>query len=265
MFRLSVEELAFAMGFLGGSDVAAGFLEAAVGKQNTDNVSGRITAASHSLLARELLTLDLSDNTNELRSDLAALVKIMLSTDRSVRCQSLGAGEDRVLTCFMSDGAMVAHELEMGVVAKLEAIKDIAHLKNKIMSFIQPPEDKAASNSIGRLSGDALQRVRQLIARGEMDKARILLGESLPEAVVQMLADDLAHDDVAWGTVLLVETAPENSDTPLESNNGVLYASTPRNLWLFQFVPNDMVNVNVFEGSAGQLRLLLDQMMSQLS
>ena len=34
MFRLSVEELGFAMGFLGGADVAASFLEAIVGKQN---------------------------------------------------------------------------------------------------------------------------------------------------------------------------------------------------------------------------------------
>ncbi len=50
-FRLAIEEVAFALGTIGGADTAAGFLSALTGPRPSE-VAGRMTTASHSLLAR---------------------------------------------------------------------------------------------------------------------------------------------------------------------------------------------------------------------
>ena len=51
-FNLAVEEVAYAMGVLGGSETAHGFLASLLGERPKKEIEGRLLAASHSLVSR---------------------------------------------------------------------------------------------------------------------------------------------------------------------------------------------------------------------
>lgn len=265
MFRLSVEELAFAMGFLGGTEVAAGFLDTVFGKQNKDNLSGRITAASHSLIARGLLKLDLAANNNELDEELAQLVRTMMEAGHSVRAQRMFNGQEATLTCFVHDGVIAAHELALGVVAQLESLADQDTLLQRMIDFVQPPDgETAVSPPLGQISAETLQSVRQFASQKKADQIKSALADTLPEKLAAELAKDLQRGHITWGSILSLQTTSGDADTPLESNEGILYAAvTPQKLWLFQLKPDDPTQAHLFRGSRAQLRRLLQQQLQK--
>ena len=257
-FTLSVEELGFAMGFLGGTDVAAGFLEAILGAQNQDNLSGRITAASHSLIARGLLTLDLATGQNELNGDLSTLVKTMMLSNRSLRCQSEGPAGERILTCFLRDDTAVTHQLEFGVVSHLTALAAKKEIVTCIVDFVGPTEGETAVNQpIAQISIDRLQTIREYIAAGQTVRAKQSLAEVLPSPLAQELADDFQQTAVTWGSILHLETDSEDAEAPLESNEGILYTALPEKLWLFQIVAENPVEASLFRGNKKQLQQMV--------
>ncbi|MAU01208.1 MAG: hypothetical protein CL608_29035 [Anaerolineaceae bacterium] len=265
MLRLSVEELAFAMGFLGGADVAASFLETILGQQNKDNLSGRVTAASHSLIARELLTLDLATGENNLEESFAQLVRAMMESGRSVRGQQLANGQETTLTCFVHDGVLAVHELELGVVSVLQKLPGKDALLQRLMDFVAPPEGTAVSPPVGQISTDSLQRVRQLAAQNKTDEVHAALADHLPDAIVEELAADLLNDAITWGSILSLVTSSGDADTPLESNEGILYTAVPpQKLWLFQLKADEPNQATLFRGSEAQLNAQLQQLLAFL-
>lgn len=261
MLRLSVEELAFAMGFLGGADVAASFLETILGKQNKDNLSGRVTAASHSLIARELLTLDLVTGENRLEETFSQLVRAMMESGRSIRIQQMADGQEATLTCFVHDGILAAHELELGVVSILEKLPGKDALLQRLMDFVAPPEETAVSPPVGQISTDTLQIVRQFAAQNKTNDVKSALAGHLSGEVVEELTADLRKDHIAWGSILSLVTSSRDANTPVESNEGILYAAIPREkLWLFQLKANEPT-CTVFRGSKAQLNAQLQQLL----
>lgn len=261
MLRLSVEELAFAMGFLGGADVAASFLETILGKQNKDNLSGRVTAASHSLIARELLTLDLVTGENSLEETFSQLVRAMMESGRSIRAQQMADGQEATLTCFVHNGILAAHELELGVVSVLEKLQGKDTLLQRLMDFVAPPEGTAVSPSIGQISTDTLQLVRQLAAQNKTNEVKSALAGHLLGGVVEELTADLLKDHIAWGSILSLVTSSRDANTPVESNDGILYAAVPgKKLWLFQLKDNEPI-CTMFRGNNAQLNAQLQQLL----
>lgn len=263
MYRIAVEELAFAMGFLGDSAAAAGFLNTIFGEQNQDNLSGRITAASHSLLARDLLTIDLGSGESRLTDEFHDIVQTIVTSGRSVRCQRLVEGQDQVLTFFFSDGRIVSHEIEMGVVSRLAPIDHVDEVSVQVVAFLEPVSvGQPIMEPLGRLSTDALQRIRQAAAIGDSQQINAELEGKISPSVVADLLEDLSDPKIVWGSILRLETVSGDSETAVTSDNAILSASVIDRRWLFLIRDSDPVNAEVYVGGETQLLALVDFLLS---
>lgn len=271
MMKLSVEEVAFVMGALGEPDAAAGFLAALVGRQERENLSGRITAATHSLIARGLLQVDATTGQNQLDAPLAQMVQVMLTAGRSLRCQSQTQGEERVSTIFLpATGALagggVAHELSLGVVAALETLPDATAISRRLGSFMGAPDLLAAVTAVppvpqAMMSTDAVQRARQYAARRDSARLQAALAAEVSAELVDELATDWQNEEIAWGSILLLESANEPATPSLTANEGLLYAALPDKVWLLRLTAVTPERAALYRGDTAVLSAFVQEVL----
>ena len=154
--RLSVEELAFAIGAIGEAETAGAFLRVLLGTRCREEIDGRLLSASHSLIARGYLTFDLSEKERELDKQLAELVGVLAGCDFSIRCgRSVQDGED-VHSYFFKGDAIVEHRLSMDVVSELEHLPsaDIAMKRSLVFFGLGEADSRKKTDEIGVLPAD---------------------------------------------------------------------------------------------------------------
>jgi len=261
MYRLSVEEVAFAMGLFGDYEIAAGYLIAALGQMEKENLSGRLAAASHSLLARELFHMK-SEEDGELVEDLARLVQAMTLATRSVRCEQRSPTGEQVMTCFVHRNDIVYHALEQNVVAVLKPLGDANEVLQTIIDFVDAETEGAVSEPLGTTYVTTLQSLRDL-AQGDQKQRMLELATSfLNPSDAQQLVADFVDPSITWGSILFLETATGKHDAPLLANNGVLYALVSERLWLFLISTQTGDQVTVYRDGKGALRQLLSPLVT---
>lgn len=234
-FSLSIEEVAFALAAVGGSDVAAGFLQSVVGNLSPDQLSGRLTAASHSLLARQMLTIDLSEEQSSLSSDLAKIVSIFTGATSSIRCTKTHNAGEMTLTYFVAHNGCLEYSTEQGVVSHLTLYDSLSEILSRILEFVEGHENSRA-RVWGKVSGETLQLLRRLAS--ERDEARLKkqIQQNLEDAVVDALATAMLDKQAIWGAILLLTTTFASPE--IEANRGVFYLNTQDTTWLFDTTDN---------------------------
>lgn len=259
---LSVEELAVVIAALGQRESAAAFLKGTVGDLHPANLTGRLTAASHSLIARGLLTIDLAAGTSAFDPQVEAMLRLLLDAHHTLRCTRSGAtpGDEEALTLFVKGDDLLAHELRQGVVVQLETLPrtDIAA---RIERFLDVPEGEAAVSDapLGMISADTLQIVRREAAERPMESAA-RLAANLAEPVARQIVEDFALPETRWGSVLRLVSEGEAAQGRDESA-GLLYAALPDRLWLFSIPPENRAIVHVYRGSRALLHALVEPLL----
>lgn len=251
-FALSIEEVAFAMGYLGGVETAAGFLTAITGKLPTDELTGRITAASHSLLARGLLILDSISARASLDPVLSQTIEPMLKGENSLRMSTTSNDIENTTTFFLDGVTPVRHRLIQEVVSQITLLDAIEAVATEIAETVchAVPDEPIDSVSIGTVQVDALRQVRLKTATVPASELIALLQNHLPKTAVARMVSDMSDAKAMWGTVLRLEAG---NDGAVEANKGFFTVVVSDHGWLFDMT-HDPAQADVFSLSATSVR-----------
>lgn len=267
-YNLSIEEMAYAMGFLGGAETAAGFLQTLTGQLSNSNLDGRITAASHSLLARGYLQFDLDNGAKALQAELSQAITTMLTHRYFFRCDKTNPRNAKVeipqVSYFLGDACVVKHEVELGVVSRLVLYPNINDLVPLLMVFIgEAWNDKAfvgrdeKLTPTGKLQDTLFQQLRNFaktLMRDSGDLA-LQLQAQLPFASANQLVNDINSETVQWGSIFRLEMHPDQ----LGINRGIVFARHPARTWLFEINANTQGQWLVYNASSEIMAAVLAQ------
>ncbi len=230
-FRLAIEEVAFALGAVGGADTAAGFLTALIGPRPSEDLAGRMAAASHSLLARELLTTAPDFTEPTLHPTLRQAAESMMRGENVLRVTTTAATGARLVTFFLDGPGPVQHELIAGVVSHLTVLANTTQVSAEIAAIIAPLAADGASDAepLGRIPVAQLRELR--VKAGTVSHAELAaeIAGILPEAAAALAA--VMQDPAAtWTATLRLSTGEAGTS---EAGYGVFTVFVSETGWLF--------------------------------
>lgn len=258
---LSIEELAYAMGVLGGTEVARGYLTTLLGERPQQELEGRLLAASHALVARGYLDFDAASGDKQLGPDLAPMVNALVQHDYLLQCTRAGSGQETVLNFHITSDLCVAHRIEKAVVAHLEALSDQAEAAARGAAFFDIPANTASAagpQRLGIIPADLLQKIGQSLAKTTPEHSAAQLGAAdLPVDLARPLAEDL-HAPVSRGSVMKVQVG----DAGILSDKGFLIFQGLYGCWFFEILPKTPPMLDVCVGSLEQFHRLFQSLMA---
>jgi hypothetical protein len=252
-FRLSIEELAYALGV-----AASVFLLCLLGERPQREMQGRLLAAAHGLAARELLDFDEDAGIRGLSPALAAAVAPLLQHSRAIRCSRVAGGHEAVLSFFFGSDGVSAQRLQRSIVAHLERLDGPVAALERAVAFFDLPADNGKDAALGTAAASLLEQARYAndAAQRESYAAQFAAG-GLPAGTAVALANDLSHPAVR-GSVLRIMV---DGDRPA-ANAGFLVLHAAARAWLFEPEQPDAEVVRVVPGHAAALRRMLADLMS---
>lgn len=244
---LSIEELAYAMGVLGGTDAATGFLLGILGQRPRLEVEGRLLAAAHGLVARGYLGFDAAKGSSWLTQPLAAMVEPMVRNRYTVRLSRVRDGSEEIATLYVSDASSMFHQLHQGVVSHLQLIPDLASAEEQCRAFFALPEaTETASAPLAQIPTGLLETLRRKDeARSVEEAATALVSHGLESGWAAKLAED-SHNETGRGSVVRLETQGDE----VVSCRGVLILRSARRSWLFDISATDPDVLDVYPGTS---------------
>ena len=267
-FKLSIDEVGFALGFLGGTEVAARFLTTVLGPEAAEKRSGRLSAASHALIARDLLTVDLNQTQNgsKLAPDLQAALTVMATPTLTLHCTRRAGGKKRQITLFSNASGMTVHELNTGVVSRLDFSADPNALIARVVAWVA---GDGLSDSLQSASEDMVATVplsgiripRQALTRLRLNGVPNRLPTALADPLPAGLAADLVGEGVVWGAVMVLKPGSPLGHAPqVESEAGFLYATGPHGrCWLFLMTPENPDTAEVLYGTRQSIEQIVEK------
>jgi len=252
-FQLSIEELAFAMGILGGADVSSGFLMATLGERSRQEIEGRLLAASHSLISRGYLDFDLESQTKRLDKALSNVVNVLLQNDYSIRCSRSAKGVEQVLNYFIRGRTIVEHRIVKEVVCRLELIPNtraVVERSGDFFSITRRAKAGDRSEAVGTIPVSLLEQAKE----GAFDLSReqvaaLFMDAGLSADTAKKLAEDFSEPEYR-GSIIRIE----NENGQMISNWGLLLLKGPHRFWILEIVPHDPPMVKVYPGTYQQYR-----------
>lgn len=232
--KLSIEELAYALGVMGGQDVAGGFLLAILGERSPDEIKSRLLAASHALIARDLLALNLDTKSKQLNPELVKLIMPLIANRFSLRCSRSEKGMETLLNFYFGD-VVVEYRSENEIVTAIELLPAANMVYDRIGRFFElgrhdganpAPRAIVPASLIESLKDEADSLTEQEI--------RIrLVGGGIEELAARDLASDFKNVEFR-GSVIRIE--PRNGETV--ANEGFLILKSLARGWLFEIIPD---------------------------
>lgn len=260
-FRIGIEELAYAMGVIGGSDMAAGFLLALLGERSTEEQNGRLLAASHALVARELMSFDIETAEKSLRSDFAAIIRLLVDSQFIIRLTNFAERGEETISFYFGDNGVVEHTLQQEVVSRLRWHKDVRSVRFQSQEFFgisfedNHPQGAQPLINVPASMLDAVRDRRNEIS-AENVAERLILG-GMPTTHAHAFAIDLFASS-ARGSVLRIE----RKDNQTVADNGLLLMFGRERSWILEIVPQDPPMLNVFAGTSAIFDALLTKLIS---
>jgi len=258
--RLSIEELAFAMGVLGGVETASGILQAVLGQREKAELDGRLYAAGHSLMARGLLTVDVPAQSKELDSALGRMVEVMLASDFTLRYSRATHGQEEVLNHFFRQGRIVSERVIQDVVCELAVLGSADEaLEEGRLFFGLPAGGRAtgATESAGIIAADLLDQIRQETSKSSIGQLAQRLQEAgLAAQPARMVAEDLLVPEY-HGAVLRVDNVSGN---PV-SERGFLILKGQRRFWLLELKQQEPAVLEVWPDSGPRYRAAFERLL----
>jgi hypothetical protein len=259
-FQLSVEELAFVLGILGGADVARGFLLSILGERPRQDLEQRLLTASHSLMARGYLELE--GETKCLDQRLSDTVGPLLRNEFSLRCSRSAAGAEQILNYYVQGSALLEQETIKAVLFRLQIISGLPAALERSAEFFDLPRKGAAKGpdeAMGTIAVSLMEKARESVpSSSKQQVAALFVSARLSPDVAADLAEDLFELEYR-GSVIRIE----REDERMVSNTGFLLLKGARRFWILDIVPRDPPLLNVFRGTSQRYRAFFDKLWGQ--
>lgn len=187
---LGLEELVVVLNLLGYSEVAKGLIVTQLGEISPDEERGRLLAANHSLMAREILYLQ--GGSIRMKEGPARLLGFLIANDYAVRgtARSQSSGEE-TLTFYVRNGEVVEHRLTHGVVHAFCRSAPAAAV-DALAAFMLPADREAFQTPPFTIADARLQEAQALIAADGAEAGRAFFqGLGADETAAALLAEDL--------------------------------------------------------------------------
>ncbi len=189
---LGLEELVVVLNLLGYPEVAKGLLVSQLGELSPDEERGRLLAANHSLMAKEILYLQ--GGSIRMKEGPARLLGFLITNDYAVRgtARSTQAAEES-LTYYVRNRSVVEHRLTHGVVHAFRESTPAAAVDG-LAAFMLPAGGEAFEAPSFTIGDAQWQEAQSLIAaEGAEAGAAFFRGLGAGEAPAAYLAEDLSR------------------------------------------------------------------------
>jgi hypothetical protein len=249
-YRLSIEELAYLMGALGEPDIAGGFLVVLLGELTPSETEGRLYAASHSLMARDLLHVDTTTGEQEICEPLADMVRGIVYHDFSLRCSYVETGIERSAAFFVSENRIVQHVLEQQVVSNIEfapTLENAAERCAHLFGLKLVPQATSMAKPLGAIAPSLLDEASALDPTTSLQQMiDTFAGGGLSLPVAEEVADDIVHQH-SRGSVLW--TARPNEEQEV-TQRGMLLLRGRERFWTMILDDEDPPMLTVYTDTA---------------
>jgi|GEM_PF-5348998 len=252
-YTLSIEEFAFALGTVGGTEAALGFMTSTLGALPDHDRTSRLTAASHSLLARGLIRYDAAANLRSTEPPFKRMLLGVLQAIATIRCTRVHAGQTDAQTVFVSPGLAVSSQVINAVTITLDVVEHWAGCVTRIADFIQAQSDTPAEpitlTPVTLL--DALNAAPSPEADG---RAETVLRQANVDPELARRIVQQTRAATMRGSVLSMRAedpglAAEQAN--LRADVGFLFSAGPSSGWLFAVEPDKADTVAVYPATAG--------------
>lgn len=245
-YALAVEELAYALGVLGGTDTAIGFLLAILGERPRMETEGRLLAASHALVARGLLDFDAETGEKWLDDGFKQAVQAMMQNDFSLRCTRMADDQETNLNLYVAGDTLMMHSLHREVVSQLEIIRDWETARHRCFTFFHFPQNQDdVSNVLATFPADLIDKLRaDAPIRSVDDMAKELMAHGLDQEMATQFAHDIQQQDYR-GSVIKIEM----NEGQMVSNQGFLTLTAGDRYWLMDIEPSTPPQIHLYPGN----------------
>lgn len=223
-FTLTVEEMALLFSLIGQPQTGQKLMAAYLGEITEAEARARLLAASHSLMARGLLTLGPEGPLMD--SSLAQTVKGLSRPNFSIRYSRSTQEAEFALAYHFYQDAILEHRLEQGMVHHLVEVPDASVVIKGGLLFFGLPQAQPFTAVPIRMDIRSLLNLKDVEDPAAVEASLRQTGaaeESLP-----LLAEDLARPRYR-GSALRVQY--DRQGNPY-SENGFLLLHGPQRLWL---------------------------------
>ena len=259
-FELAVEELAYAMGVLGGTDTAVGFLLALLGERPHLETEGRLLAASHALVARGYLDFDAKTGDKWLTEGLRRVVMPMLQNDFSIRCSWAAKGHEDILTLYAASGKLAVHQLHREVVSLLQQLSDWKAAQNHLLTFFDLPtiDGGESPDKLATLPADLVDTLRRGTKSRSLERTTSQLrAHGVPEDAATELAADLRQHGHRGSIIRITRQGDQ-----VVSNQGFLILKAEKRSWFLVIHPDDEPLMDIYAGSPALFKQLFTSLVS---
>ena len=255
-YSMAVEELAYAMGVLGGTDTATGFLLAILGERPRLETEGRLLTPSHALVARGYLDFDVETGEKWLKPDLENVIRPMLQNDFSLRCSKATEEGEEILTIYVSAEALARHHLQRSVVSVIEMLTDRQDAKEQLMTFFELSTGGGEEDLIATTPASLLESLRRNTLNEAAQEAKSeLMKYGVSESTAAAIIEDLQRSAYRGSVVKL-----ELEDDKTISDKGFLLLKGQDRVWLFVIESGGAPMMSIYPGSRKVFQQQLDSL-----
>jgi hypothetical protein len=208
--RLTVGEIAFAVGVVSTIDRALDIVSVQLEAPEPERARMALAASGQSLLARELATR--RDRDVVLVPPLQSAAEIIAAAEWMVRCIRVAGKRTEHLLFHIAPTGVVAQAVEGLVVHRLAPVAGVGALIDRASGFFALPPVDIATDAV-RLPRDVLEELGRLSKIAEL--GRELTRRGVPEAMSRPFAADLA--DAAGKGAVSVDHTPRGTTQPARS------------------------------------------------
>lgn len=263
---LSIEEFAFGLGLAGGAEAAAGLLASTVGELSDVERNARLTAASHSLLARGLLSFDAIKGQRTTLPEFEQLVGTVLHASTTIRATRFQKDRESVLTFFVDQTASrpvaVGSRIVDAVTIMLNMLKSRDDCIEAIAQFIEasslPTLDLEKPTAVA--GTELLDLLRKATPTDDLSAIRYLNEHNIaPDLAAQIVQQTRAA--TRRGSVLSLQTDAQSGN--IDANIGFIFAMDAHSGWLFAIEPNSMNELHIFPATASAMARICRQILPE--
>jgi hypothetical protein len=228
--EMSVEELALSLGLMGKPDTAKILLKAAFGEISSEEEKGRLLAASHSLVSRELVSVQ--DNQARLSSVVQEIVTMLVDCDFLIRFDLTKITSEETLSYYVRGETVLEQRINQGVAYRFSCSSGIAGIVHGGKSFFALA-DKTDIDCPDLVIPISIMEKARETSRSATEVAELFASSGVPNFVAILLTEDL-REPLCRGSAMRIE----GIDKQLMSNEGLLFLMGKRQ-WLFPLVFKD--------------------------
>lgn len=226
---LGVEELVVALSKAGYREEAEGLM-GIQGEPTRDESRGRLIAAHHSLLARDLLVPQ--DDEIQISDNLAYILKLLHSSKMLIRSSRSGLFGEEILSFYQDQDTWLEHRITKQVAHKFQYPLQKADVLSSMRDFFSPVGEPIASKLMVRLPETFLSMLSSSILKSVKDVVDYLQPEAGDSPGAPLLAEDLVAGQWRGSTFWI-----EMLDGEQVQTRGALWVQGQSRFWMISSIP----------------------------